>query len=266
MNPRTKATIQMLVCASLWSIAGIFIKIIPWNPFVIAGWRSLISAATVLVYLRANRVSFRFNRHSVINGVMMSATFLCFVAANKLTTAANAIVLQFTAPVFILIFSAVLLHQKFKKGDVLVVVCTMAGISLFFFDQLEGGYLLGNCVAILAGAFMASMFLAVSHADEESRMGGMILGHLFTAAAGLPFMLFTENPVTPAAVASILDVYKRQEVARFLQKKEKFIKQLRPHGKLHHLRSQSFTLPGLLDDLRLAHALGIVAFLHHDTG
>lgn len=204
MDPKRRAIIQMLICATLWSTGGIFIKLIPWNPFVIAGWRSLVAIGTVLLFLKLGKVKFRFNFRAVVMGAFMCLTFLSFVTANKLTTAANAIVLQFTAPLFLLIFSAVFFHEKFRRADLLAVLVTMGGIALFFLDKLDGGFLLGNCVAILAGAFMGGMYLAIGKVDEETRMGGMLLGHLFTAAVGIPVTFFTPTPVSTSAILCIL--------------------------------------------------------------
>ncbi|MBP8639350.1 MAG: DMT family transporter [Oscillospiraceae bacterium] len=204
MDPKRKAILQMLVCATMWSTAGIFIKLIPWNPFVIAGWRSLISAGTVLLFLKIWNIKFKFNFRAVTMGLLMCLTFFSFVTANKLTSAANAIVLQFTAPLFLMVFSAVLFHDKFRRADLIAVLFTMGGIALFFFDKLSGGYLLGNCIAILAGAFMAGMYLAIGKVDEETKMGGMLLGHLFTAAIGIPVTFFTSTPISTPAILCIL--------------------------------------------------------------
>ena len=82
----------MVICSTLWSIAGIFIKLIPWNALVIAGWRSLISAGCVVVYMRAARLRLRVNRTSLVCGVFLALTFLAFVSANKLTTAALSLI------------------------------------------------------------------------------------------------------------------------------------------------------------------------------
>jgi drug/metabolite transporter (DMT)-like permease len=203
MSPKNKAIAQMLLCASLWSTGGIFIKLIPWNPMAIAGWRSLIAAGVVVFYLRRGRVPVRFTRGSLSHGVWTCLTFLAFVAANKLTTAANAIVLQFTAPIFLMVFSALLLHEKLRRADVAAVTCTLGGISLFFLDQLQPGYLLGNCIAIAAGACMGAMYLCIGQSDAPARMGGMLLGHLFTAAVGVPFTFFTPAPLSVPAVGSL---------------------------------------------------------------
>ena len=204
MDPKRRAIIQMLVCATLWSTGGIFIKLIPWNPFVIAGWRSLVAVGTVLLFLKFGKIKFKFNLRAVLMGALMCLTFLSFVTANKLTTAANAIVLQFTAPLFLLVFSAVVFHEKFRRADLLAVLVTMGGIALFFLDKLDGGFLLGNCIAILAGAFMGGMYLAIGKVDEETRMGGMLLGHIFTAAVGIPVTFFTPAPVSTTAILCIL--------------------------------------------------------------
>jgi drug/metabolite transporter (DMT)-like permease len=198
------AIMLMAACAGLWSIAGIFIKLIPWNALVIAGFRSLIAAVVVLVFMRVTKRQIKINFSSVAGGFFVAGTFFAFVSANKMTTAANAIVLQFTSPVFIMIISAIFFRQRFHKADFVAVIATMFGISLFFFDRLGAGSLLGNCIAILAGAFMAGMYVITGRADEDSRMSGILLGHVFTAIIGIPMVFIFPTPVTSAAVISIL--------------------------------------------------------------
>ena len=204
MSAQRKAVLQMLLCATLWSTGGIFLKLIPWNPFAIAGWRSLVAVITVLTYLLVGRKKIRFTRRSVLNGVFMSATFFAFVVANKLTTAANAIVLQFTSPVFIMVFSVFLFKKRFRRDDFLVVLFTLGGMALFFLDQLEAGYLAGNVIAIISGALLAGIYLTLEGEDEAAKMGGMLLGHLLTAAIGIPVSLTAETVVTAPAVLSLL--------------------------------------------------------------
>ena len=190
---KNTAILEMLVCATLWSIAGIFIKLIPWNAFVIAGLRSLFAGLVVLVYMKIRRLRLILNRRTVVAGVCMALLFFCFVGANKLTTAANAIVLQFTAPLFIMVLSVLFLHQKFRRADVLAVVFTMAGISLFFFDQLTPGHVLGNVVAILSGLFMALMYMNLGSCPETERMSSILIGQTLTFLCGVP-LLFTTHP------------------------------------------------------------------------
>ncbi len=204
MDAKRKAILMLLLCGTLWSTAGIFIKLIPWSPFVIAGWRSLISAGIVLLFFKMWKIKFHFNRRAVLIGLLMCALFFCFVGANKLTTAANAIVLQFTSPVFLMVFSAVIFQDRFRRADILAVVFTVGGMALFFLDKLTPGYLAGNCIAILAGASAAGMYLSMGKSDDETRMGGMLLGHLFTAIIGIPFTFFTVSQVSTSSVLCML--------------------------------------------------------------
>ncbi len=201
---RKQGIMLMVICSMMWSIAGIFIKLIPWHPLAIACIRSLLAGLVVLVYIRRKRIPFQFNRVSVAAGLAMMGTFLSFVSANKLTTAANAIVLQFTSPIFLLILAAIFLGQKFRKGDVAVVLVTLGGISLFFLDQLSPGSAVGNCLGIFAGFCLAVLYLVSGNCDEDTRMSGIMLGQIMTAVAGAPFLFFTETPVSPTIVGSLL--------------------------------------------------------------
>lgn len=196
--------LEMLLCAALWSIAGIFIKLIPWNSIVIAGLRSLIAGLVMFVYMRARGIGFTADRRSLAGGAALCLTLTCFVAANKLTTAANSIVLQFTAPMFIVVFSALFLKKRFSRADVLAVVLTMAGISLFFFDQLTPGHLAGNCVAIFAGMAFACYYMSLEGASESQRMSAILIAHGLTFLVGLPFTFVYPPELSAAPVACIL--------------------------------------------------------------
>ena len=204
MKKENKAIIEMLICATLWSIAGIFIKLIPWNGFAVAGMRSLIAGGTFIVYMVIRRLRFVLNRKTLLAGVLSACVYTCFVCANKLTTAANAIVLQFTSPVFIVVFTALIYRTRIRKADAAVVTLTLLGIALFFFDQLQPGYIAGNFVAIAAGMFMAGMFMAVGELEAEQRFSGILIGQLLTFLIGLPFIIVTKPVFTATAVLSIL--------------------------------------------------------------
>lgn len=204
MNKERIAIIQMLVCASFWSIAGIFIKMIPWNGFAIAGVRSLFAGLAIFVCMRLMGISYILNRKTLMTGVFTACIYICFVCANKLTTAANAIVIQYTCPVFIVIFEVLFYGKKARKQDLAVVLLTLAGIALFFFDQLEGGYILGNIVAIIAGMFMAGMFVTMGELEENQRFSGILNAQILTFLVGLPFFLFTGTVITATSVVCIV--------------------------------------------------------------
>lgn len=197
---RNIGIIQMVLCAVLWSIAGVFIKFIEMNPLVIAGGRSFFAAITVIAYMAVTRQKFILSRDTLTSGALLAAVFLCFVGANKMTTAANAIVLQYTAPIFVLIFSMIFLHKKPRAVDAAAVLLTLLGVTVFFIDSLDAGNMLGNIVAIFAGMFMGGMFVAVGHTKGEEKMSGILLGHIFCALVGLPFLAFTENTLSVSGI------------------------------------------------------------------
>lgn len=204
MTKERVAIVQMLACAALWSIAGIFIKMIPWNGFAIAGMRSLFAFIAVFACMKVMGIGYVLNRKTIITGIFTACTYLCFVSANKLTTAANAIVLQFTCPVFIVIYEALLYGKKVRRQDLAVVIFTLVGIALFFIDQLESGYIIGNIVAIVAGMFMAGMFVVVGELPMDQRFSGILNGQVMTFLVGLPFFLLTAPQITTTAVLSII--------------------------------------------------------------
>lgn len=208
MKKETKAIYKMLLCATLWSIAGIFIKQIPWSGFTIAGIRSLIAGLTIFAYMKIRRYKFSVNRKTLLSGLLTACVYTCFVCANKLTTSANAIVLQFTSPAFIVVFSALFLKTAVRRADVLVVLFTLLGISLFFLDQLAPGYVLGNFVAIAAGMFMAGMFICVGNLQGEERFSAIVIGQLITFLIGSPSfaksLVSGSFTLSPVIIVSIL--------------------------------------------------------------
>ena len=204
MKKENLAIIEMLICATLWSIAGIFMKLLPWNGFAVASLRSLIAGLTIAAYILIRGKRIIINRRTIVTGVFTACVYTCFAVANKLTTAANAIVLQFTSPVFIVIFSALILKKRIRRSDALVVSFTLIGIALFFFDQLRPGYILGNFVAIAAGMFMAGMFMAVGELEGEQRFSGILIGQTLTFLVGLPFVIATRPEFTAVTTLSIL--------------------------------------------------------------
>ena len=205
-HAKNTAMLMMAICAVLWSIGGIFIKLVSWSPLLIAGGRSLLAAAVVGGYMAVKKVPVKVCRYSVGAGISLALCLLLFVAANKMTTAANAIVLQYTAPIFILLVSALFFKQKLHRREILAVLGTMGGIVLFFFDQLSPGSVVGNILAILAGAFLGTMFTLVGQGggDDSIRLSGIFFAHVLTALIGIPAGLPATASCTGAEVLYIV--------------------------------------------------------------
>ncbi|MBO7148795.1 MAG: DMT family transporter [Clostridia bacterium] len=187
------ATLVMMLVSVMWSIAGVLFKYIDCNPIVIAGIRSSIAAVTVLVYMLASKTKFVFTKQTMLNAVVCALTFFCFVGANKLTSSANAIVLQYSAPVFVLLYQLFFKHQKPRISDVVCVLVTIIGVSVFVWDSLGNGRLLGDIVAILSAIGFAGIFIVIGEADQTTGINGVLQGQILTALIGIPFALFTEN-------------------------------------------------------------------------
>lgn len=193
MTVKRKGQLTMLACAVMWSIGGILIKYIEWSPFAIAGFRSLISAAVVVIFMAISKLKITVTREAAYAGTALCGCVTCFVIANKLTTAANAIVLQYISPAFVLLISAAFLKQKLKKIEMGVVFLTFAGIILFFLDEIDMGGMIGNTLAVLSGLCMAIMFIFNSRLDMNAKMTGILIAHLLTAIIGIPVGAMSEG-------------------------------------------------------------------------
>ena len=205
MREKRIGELQMLACAVMWSISGIIIKYIDWSPLAIAGGRSLVSAVVVVVFMVASKMRPIINKQVIWAGVSLFGCVTCFVTANKMTTAANAIVLQYIAPAFVLIFSAVFLKHKLKKIEIAVVASTFLGIILFFVDEIDFDGMMGNFIAICSGLFMAIMFVFNGKLNLDARMTGILVAHLLTATIGLPIGFATyETVITQQDIMLIL--------------------------------------------------------------
>ncbi len=209
MSKERIGALQMLACALLWSMAGIIFKYIPWNPMVIASLRALIAGCVVWLFMRWRRMPVTVSGKTVRTGLAKGLTCLLFVVANKRTTAANAIVLQYTAPVFLMIFSALIYHRRFYRADVIAVGQTMLGISLFFLGQFDAGKMIGNLIAVGAGVSMGAMYMFMGEVTESERLSSVLLGEVFCFLAGLPFVFLTKPELsgTPVMLIAVLGIF-----------------------------------------------------------
>ena len=204
MNKHT-GTLFVFLAALLYSIGGLSIKVIPWSGMSINGGRTAIALVVLGVYLAVIRHRPRFNRWVFLGSLCIFGTNTLFSLANKLTTAANTIVLQFTAPVFVILFSALFWKKKPQKLDLAACAVVFGGVLFFFVDSLETGGALGNVLAVLSGAAYGGVFLLNDFPDADA-ISAVFWGDVLSAVTGLPFLLqetvFT--PVFQVAVAYIL--------------------------------------------------------------
>jgi drug/metabolite transporter (DMT)-like permease len=195
-----KGPLFIIAASICWSFGGLCIKLIPWGALSIIGLRSAFAALVFAVYRKSFKVN--FNRGNVLAAVCLSLTIMLFVFANKLTTAAAAILLQFSSPVFIILLNLVFYRTKPKPSEAVAVVATILGMTLFFADKLEPGGMLGNILAVGSGLTFAGVFVCNRREDVVPEQA-MFLGFLLNAVIGLPFAFVqvTAEPVAWAAVA-----------------------------------------------------------------
>lgn len=201
---KNMALVQVVLSSLLFSTGGLLIKSVPWPSLAISGGRGIIATIMMLIFIKKKGWRFRFEKKAFLQAFFMAITLTLFVASNKLTTAANAIVIQYMSPVWILIISALFLHQKVKKADIIVVVAAFFGMALFFFEQLSGEGMLGNCLALLSGISLSIMYIVVGEAEEEVRFSGMMMGHALTFLVALPTIVTTDLEFSPVAIGCIL--------------------------------------------------------------
>ena len=176
----------VLAAAILWSTGGLFIKATSLSAVELSFGRSLLAAITVAIVTR--REGFGLNRVSAVTAVLYAALLLLFVMATKLTTAANAIFLQYTAPVYVLVLEPWFYKEKFRSRDLLTVVACIAGMSLFFVGKLRPQDVDGNLLALASGVCFALFFLLLRHskARNVNRASSAIYGNLIVVLISAP--------------------------------------------------------------------------------
>ncbi|MBI5550439.1 MAG: EamA family transporter [Desulfobacterales bacterium] len=189
---RSRAILLLLVAALIWSSGGFLIKWVQWPPLAISGMRSAIGALFLLLIFRPR--GFRFNRYLIGGAVAYAVCVTCFVVSNKLTSAANAILLQYTAPAHVALFGYWFLGERPRRVDWITLAAVLLGMLLFFFDDLTLKGFWGNIVALLSGAGFAWMALFLRKQKDADPIHSVILGNLMAAAVSLPFILAAPGP------------------------------------------------------------------------
>jgi len=192
----TKMMLVMVCCAVMWSTGGVIIKLVSWNPLFIAGARGLPASLVLLTYLLKSGHHIKINKYTFGIAAAVFTTYVAYVVATKMTTAANAIVIQYLAPVWVVVISAIFLHEKFTKVDITVVAVSTLGIMFFFFDKLTVKGMLGNLFALIAGIALALLYILnnrMCRTDPDAQLTGVVLGQALTMLAfpaGLCFGAF----------------------------------------------------------------------------
>jgi len=203
-NKRAVALLLLVLTASLWSIGGLLIKSVNAHPLAIAGMRSAISTVIILIYVKKPKFTWSFPQ--IAAAVTYALTVITFVSANKFTTAANAILLQYTAPVYVALFGSWLLKEKTSMLDWATIAVVFGGMMLFFVDSLDTKGLLGNIFAVISGVGFGLFPVFMRMQKDGSPIESVILGNIITAVVGLPFILRTTPSSTEWVYLIVLGI------------------------------------------------------------
>jgi drug/metabolite transporter (DMT)-like permease len=176
----------LLAAAILWSLGGVLIKSIDLTPVTIAGTRSLIAA--VIISLAMPGVLRKISWRTIPGAIAYSATVFLFVVATKLTTAANAIFLQYTAPIYIAMISPWFLGERTELRDWLLVLLALSGVGLFFFDRLSLQGVSGVIAALGSGIAFAWLTVLMRRQRAGSPEAVVLLGNVVTLLIAFPWM------------------------------------------------------------------------------
>lgn len=201
-----KSVLYVSLSAVLFSLGGLLFKFVSWDALAASSARSILAGVCIFLFLLRRRHRYVINRDVVAAALAIAMTNTLYAGANKLTTAGNAIVLEFSMPAFVILIMLVFFHKKPTKLQVLTCGAVLFGIILFFVDSLSAGNMAGNLLALLAGMTYACFFVFNTRPDSEP-FSAILLSYVIAAAIGLPALLktpvFTAPPIELLAVLAL---------------------------------------------------------------
>lgn len=156
----------ILAAAILWSLAGVFIKFLDLHPLAIVFYRSLFASLVFMPFLK--RRDFHCNGTILVSVLTYTAAISAFVSANKLTSAANAIVLQYTAPIFVFLFSWLALGEKIAKGNLAALAVAMVGVGIISLESAGEPEMAGVLLALVSGVLFAAYMINLQRTRDIS--------------------------------------------------------------------------------------------------
>jgi len=202
---RKRAIVLLITAAVLWSTSGLFIKIIDWKPLSILSGRSIVAFFVFLIYLRRPRMKWS---HLQITGAFgYVGVQLFFVISTKLTAAANAIFLQYTAPLYLFLFGYWFLGERPHRTDWILTPIILLSLILFLGDGLRFGGIEGNLFGVLSGLSMAIMMLCMRR-EKAGEPGTLILmGCLIGILIGFPSLIQETFSLQSVGIILFLGVF-----------------------------------------------------------
>lgn len=202
---RKKGIYLLVLTSILWSFSGVCTKFISWNGFAVAGIRGLIAALLLLIVNRRPRLP--------RSGFQVAAIFsyvglvVLLILSTKLTTAANAILLQYTAPIYSAILGYFVLKEPVTRHDITVIVLVLIGLAVFLYDGLADGRMAGNLIALLSGVCYGAMNVFMRKCDKDAPADNIFWGNLLAFVLMLPFMGRPESTAVNIGIILFMGIF-----------------------------------------------------------
>ncbi len=188
-----KGIIAIFITALMWSTGGLFIKLVTFDAVQISFFRSFFAA--IVFFLLFRKKALKINLMTFVNAILYAGVLLLFVIATKTTTAANAIFLQYTAPIYVLILEPLLLKTRYERINIITIILCFGGMFLFFMGELSPGHFEGNLIALLSGIFFGGFMIGMRKNKPEYQFAGIFWGNILLALISLYSII--EIPVFP---------------------------------------------------------------------
>ncbi|MBR0153548.1 MAG: DMT family transporter [Lachnospiraceae bacterium] len=199
---RRLGAVMVLAASICFSLGGLLMKLIPWNPLAINGVRNLIACVVIGAYIAVTKHRMKFNGTVLVGAICMAGVTTMYAVANKLTTAGNTIILQCTAPIWIVIFVYLFFGKKPNRTALICIAAVLIGILFFFFEGLSTGKWLGDLIALLSGIFYAGVFMLNSF-EKGDALSSVFLGQLACGLFLSP-MVVRETDFSAPVLAAVL--------------------------------------------------------------
>ena len=200
-DKKTMGTAAVLAASLCFSLGGLLMKLIPWNPLAINGVRNVIACTVIGLYIRTIHHKIVFNPTVLMGAIALAGTTTLYAVANKLTTAGNTIILQYSAPIWIIILMYFLFGQKPDRTAITAIIIVLAGILCFFFEGLSTGKWLGDSLALLSGVFYAVVFM-LNQFPKGDALSSVFFGQLGCGIFLSPFVL-RETDFSPGVLLAV---------------------------------------------------------------
>lgn len=187
MNQRRKAVLMTVIAAIMWSSAGVFVKTVSMDTLAFVGGRGLIAGIVMLPMVLGAKPKFSW---ALVGGSIAYAAFtFCFIFATHLTTSANAVLLQYTSPIFVAVLSWAILKEKLTKQDKICIVVSAVGMALFFCDNFGASSVWGNLVGIGSAITFSFTIIFLRLQKNSNPVYNVCFGSLIAGVIGLPALL-----------------------------------------------------------------------------